>query len=94
MKHLLIIAALFISTQIFAQYGETIRTGRPGQAIGCFTTGAKVFQVQSGITIDKTNFDAPINGNQSVFQSSTVIRYGITETFEVSGVLGYKSLKD
>ena len=94
MKKLLIIATLFISTQIFAQYGETIRTGRPGQAIGGFTTGANVFQFQTGITLDKTNFDAPINGSQSSFQSSSVFRYGITETFEVSGVLGYKSLKD
>ena len=92
MKKILFIATLFISTQIFAQYGETIRTGRPGQAIGCFTTGAKVFQFQSGITLDKTNFDNI--GNQNVFQSSSVFRYGITETFEISGVLGYKSQKE
>ncbi len=97
MKKIFILLIFIGSIQAFGQYGETIRTGRPGQAIGCFTTGARVLQIQSGITLDNTKTDTNANGfdfKQNVIQSSTVVRYGITETFEISGVLGYKSLKN
>jgi len=32
-----------------AQYSENIRSARPGQAVGPFTTGKDLFQIQTGL---------------------------------------------
>jgi hypothetical protein len=74
----------------FAQYNETIRTGRPGQSIGPFTLGGKILQIQSGLDyFGYKNSGTDFKG--SGYLQNTVIRYGITEPFEVSALLEYKT---
>lgn len=86
MRLLLFLIVTFSHFSLLAQYGEQIRSGRPGQSIGAFTVGTYVLQVQSGVTLDWADWDqAESNG----FASTTVIRYGVKEHFEISGVLGF-----
>ena len=72
-----------------SQYSETIRTGRPGAAMGAFTVGHKVFQIQTGGNFGRMAW----NANQKVPTTRTiaVLRYGILERFEVSGVVAYSN---
>ncbi len=79
---------LFIGiTHLYGQFNETIRTDRPGQSIGPFGVGKGFFQIQSGV--DYLNYNNPkIRGKGAL--SNTVIRYGLTEPFEVSAMIEYK----
>lgn len=72
-------ALILVSATAQAQYGETIRTGRPGQAIGPFTVGARVFQVQAGV--DYAAHDHVSSGQ--TISSDAVFRVGVTERFEM-----------
>lgn len=73
-----------------AQFNETIRTGRPGQAIGPYSVGRSVFQTQTG-------FDAGGSANNSSDANShyilpnTVFRFGITKHFELNTSLSYSN---
>jgi hypothetical protein len=86
---------VFISASTFAQYNETIRTGRPGEAIGPFAVGARVFQVQAGVGYldymkykDLENSDlATVYGNY--IPIAGVFRMGLTEHFEVNLGMAY-----
>ena len=72
---------LITNGTIYGQYGEAIRSARPGASFGAYTTGAKVFQVQSGIAYDwKSSQSSDAEGNGFGLLISN--RYGITETFE------------
>lgn len=82
------ILALSVSIEASSQFSEQIRTGRPGQAIGTFVVGNKVFQLQSGFTRSTLNKSYQDEGE---FTFSNVVRYGIGDRFELSGVVGYKS---
>lgn len=82
---------IFYCTPAFSQYGVTIRSGRPGQAIGPFTTGARVLQFQAGFdygqSLSEGGFGTSVAGR--VLSGDLVIRYGITERFEMSvGIVG------
>jgi len=92
MKALLITIfwTLVLSTKVIGQFNEIIRSGRPGQAMGAFTMEKHVLQVQSGIDYFRSNDANGIKKNEE-YLSNTVLRYGITRTFEVSGVVEYKS---
>lgn len=71
-----------------AQYGEYIRTGRPGQSIGTYCVGANTLQFQQGVTyrhVARENASTPLD--RSTVSTTHVVRYGITADFEVSGVL-------
>lgn len=82
--------ALLFSNPVLAQFNETIRTGRPGQAIGAFTVGKGVLQVQSGFEVfGSQNSRTKLKSNG--FLNNTVVRYGLTETFEVSTLVEYKT---
>ena len=70
-----------------AQFNETIRAARPGSAIGPFTVGRKVFQVQAGINFGRTNLASGYKTND--FRNVLVMRYGIRERIEISGVVAY-----
>lgn len=86
-----IFLSLFIyllSFTVYGQYNETIRTGRPGQSIGPFTTGKGIFQIQSGMDY-AGNADNNSTDQNSIFFNNTVLRYGVTETFEVSAMVNY-----
>ena len=74
-----------------SQYAESIRTGRPGIAMGPFTAGKKVLQVQSGVSFGKSDFEST-NYNKSIL-GIAVIRYGIWEKFEINGAVGYSHNK-
>jgi hypothetical protein len=79
---------LSISSTIKAQYAETIASGRPGQAIGARTLGKSVFQIQTGLNYNDISFD-DTTGNITLFP--TVVRLGILERLEVSGVIVWQN---
>ena len=72
---------------LWGQYNETIRTGRPGQAIGAYTVGKNVFQLQSGFTYNPIE-----NGliETRSYSHNTVLRIGILERFEINGLVGWQ----
>lgn len=71
----------------YGQFNETIRTGRPGQSIGAFTLGKSIFQVQSGFDVFGSDTDGL---SSSGYLSNTVMRFGLTETFEISALVEHK----
>ena len=79
----LILSFVFCSIGTMAQYGESIRTGRPGQAIGPFTVGQNIFQVQSGFDYTQNKFDGFWQQTNTNYLFNNVFRYGITEHFEL-----------
>lgn len=81
---------MFLGISAWAQYASTIRTGRPGQSIGPFTTGDGVLQVQAGI--DWGQFKDDNNNTEAKTALFNVVgRYGITETFEISTLLNLQT---
>lgn len=73
-----------------AQYSETIRTGRPGQSIGAFTVGKNILQFQQGVDFAESRHEF----TQKSFVFDNVIRFGITENIELSGLVDYTSSKE
>ena len=85
---LLVCATLFFNTS-YAQYGETIRSGRPGQSIGPFTVGKNILQIQSGMDVfGFKNDNIGFSGNG--YLNNTVVRYGILERLEISALIDYR----
>lgn len=83
MKKIFIIVTLgLVSLAAHAQYNSIIRTARPGQSFGAFSTGKDVFQVQSGFNFSSADEAGAIN-KFSGFNYMLSLRYGITERFEV-----------
>ncbi|GMN08412.1 hypothetical protein MTsPCn5_38010 [Croceitalea sp. MTPC5] len=82
---------IFFTAPSFGQYAENIASGRPGQAIGARTLGESVFQLQSGFS--RTQFPSE-NFQISNVQFNNVLRLGITERFELSGVVNWQSDKN
>ena len=79
-------AVAFAPTRADAQYGETLRGGRPGQAMGVYAVGDKVLQFEQGVTFQKTDFNTgQIDGNS--ITNNNVIRLGLAERLEVSTVV-------
>lgn len=73
------------------QFSETIQSGRPGQAIGPFTVGKNVFQLQTGVTYNQLQ---PSQSNQSkVWLHNTVLRFGVFERFEINGLFNWQTEK-
>ena len=90
-KHLgLLIFQLLVIQVVHAQFYETIRSARPGQSIGASTMGKNIFQIQSGVDYFgyKIN-NTGIKGNG--YLTNTVLRYGLTEMFEVGAFFEYKA---
>ena len=89
MRHIVIaIAIMMIPNLSFGQFNETIRSGRPGQSIGPYTVGKKVVQVQSGVNFNQIDNEMT---ETSSFSESTVLRIGVWERFELSGVVNWES---
>ncbi len=78
-----------LSQTTFAQFGKTIRTGRPGAAIGAYTVGKNVFQIQTGFNYNEYNLDKVFNSKTWI--SNSVFRYGVFEKLEVSGVVNFRT---
>lgn len=83
------IALIFtlLSFSLFAQFNPIIRTGRPGQAIGPYTLGKNVFQVQSGILYNKISFNST---ETNTWLHNTVFRFGILRKLEVSSLINWQ----
>lgn len=84
-----ILCAFFlISYQLcaFSQTHSSIRTGRPGQAIGPYVVGTDYLQIQSGYDHAWQNGDTKL---QTALQNN-VIRYGADERFELSSVVSWQ----
>ena len=82
------IGILLLPNIIWGQYHETIRTGRPGMAIGAYTVGKNVFQLQTGIAYNHIE-NGPVETRSYI--NNSVIRLGILEKFELSGLINLKS---
>lgn len=65
----------------------TIQSGRPGQSIGSGVVGAGTFQIQSGIERNQIHN----NTRSKSYILNNVFRLGISESFEVSSLLNYRS---
>lgn len=87
MKKILLFLLIISFSKSFSQYNETIRTGRPGQAIGAFSVGKNILQFQQGI--DVYSFD---NAEYKPFGivSNNIIRFGIIEKIEISALIDYQ----
>ncbi len=86
-RALIISVLVFASQVLHGQYNESIRTGRPGQAIGAFTVGKNILQFQQGI--DFVSFTNPLYTPLGV-TSNNVVRFGILEAFEISALVDYQ----
>ena len=73
-----------LAIPLLAQYNETIRSGRPGISIGPYTVGKNVFQIQTGLILGGAQPEDEADGETSLIAESTVIRFGLTRTLEVS----------
>lgn len=89
LKMLCFCSFVLIGSTAYGQYGTTIRSARPGQAFGPFTTGHNIFQVQTGFTFDSFNNDAAANSGNG-FGHFLSLRYGLTETFEIRSAIGLR----
>ena len=82
MKNILLFL-LFVPQVSLAQTAESIRSGRPGQAIDPYVAGMGIFQIQSGI-------DRLTSKNQGqdleTLNSNMVWRFGISEQLEINGL--------
>lgn len=76
----------FISSNALCQYTETIASGRPGQANGPRTVGAKTIQLQSGVGYSTGSLG---NNLSDEYGAEAVLRIGILERFEIAGVFSY-----
>ena len=88
-----IIFLLFLlsALSVTAQFNETIRTGRPGQAIGPFSVGRNVIQLQSGFDINRLE-EKNTNINSTAYGPNAVLRIGLAENFEINSGIEYKSI--
>lgn len=77
---------LTITQTGFSQTDSFIQSDRPGQSIGAGVVGKSVFQVQSGID---NGWSKSISETNTIF-SNTVLRYGTSESFELSAVFNYQ----
>lgn len=93
-KQLSFLFLISSSFSAYSQFNETIRTDRPGQSIVPFAVGQGVFQVQSGVDYFGSSNNPTLKNTG--FLSNTVIRYGLTEPFEINAQIEYKgeNLKD
>lgn len=78
-----LIILLRFSAPGLTQFNETIRTGRPGQAIGPFSVGRYVFQSQAGFNMGGFNISNTRHRNFFI-APGTVLRYGLSRHFEIN----------
>jgi len=93
MKYLIIVVAcvLFSISHSFAQYGEVLASGRPGNANGAGTVGQGILQFQAGVQYDEfQNNQGGFEVYQNTFAENLVVRFGLWETFEVSTVINHQ----
>ncbi|TAH41470.1 MAG: transporter [Bacteroidetes bacterium] len=73
-----------------AQFNESIRTGRPGQADDPFAVGTNVFQTETGL--DAGGFKLKDkNYKGSFLVPNTFLRFGMSEHFDLNCVLEFRA---
>lgn len=72
-----------------AQFGETLSTDRPGQALGANTVGKKTIQIQTGLNSNFIHDD--LSNNYTTILSNTVIRVGLFEQLEINGLINWQN---
>lgn len=89
-RNCILLCLVGMATSMQAQFNETIRTDRPGQAIGPFAVGKSVFQIQAGIDYH-SNVERIFPQQKSWLAPNTVLRYGISRTIDVNMIWEYQS---
>lgn len=88
---LVIFLLLLFANQLQAQFAKTVRTIRPnGRVMGAYTVGKGVWQVQSGLRYADFQ-DGTGTSLSEAWIHNTVLRVGILENLELSGVVGWRS---
>ncbi len=87
MKLFLLSLFLLSTNLLYAQYAESIRSGRPGQSIGAFTLGRNVFQHQGGYSFSTETENE--TGGLETQNFNHVFRLGILERLEFSGLVNH-----
>lgn len=67
-----------------AQYGEQIRSDRPGQGLSAYTVGKRALAVQSGATFTQINYAVSSISRKQELVPELQLRYGLTRSFELS----------
>ena len=94
MSRYLLSLLCLLSFSAYGQYNETIRAGRPGDAMGAYVVGTKVFQVETGLSHTFTQINGVVIGGNSKTvdrANATALRFGLSESFEINGVFGISS---
>lgn len=87
-----LISLFFLSNTILAQFGEKIATARPGVANGSGVVGKGILQFQAGVQYNQTDFETiELSTETSNISENLVVRFGLSERWEVSTVLSYSS---
>lgn len=87
---ILLFPMLILCYSAEAQYNESIRSARPGQAFGPFTTGKNIFQVQTGTEFAWASSDLSELNN---FAYNLSLRYGISEHIELRTASSFQRLE-
>ena len=73
-----------------AQFNESIRSGRPGQASDPFAVGTNVFQTETGMDVGAYKYkDNNYKGSSLV--PNTFLRFGMSEHFDLNCALEFRS---
>ncbi len=90
MRNFLILTFLFlVNVSLSAQFAGSIRTGRPGQAIGPYVLGQGVYQLQTGLEQyfqEEHMKDTTVN----TLLHNTVLRIGFSEKFELNMLMNWQ----
>jgi hypothetical protein len=86
---LLCILLTLLTHTAFAQFGQTIRSGRPGASIGPYTVGKNVFQIQTGFNYNETTITS--DNAKNIWIWNSVLRYGVLEKLEVNGLINLQT---
>lgn len=85
-KMTVLLVGIFVSVQSFAQTAPQIVSDRPGQAFTHQVVGKGVFQIQSGLDLNRAKTSLI---EQEVQTSVNEFRLGLSESFEISTVWNY-----
>ncbi|MBS1538061.1 MAG: hypothetical protein JST20_09970, partial [Bacteroidetes bacterium] len=78
----LFILFIYSTVCVRAQFNETIRSDRPGQAIVPFTVGKYIFQTQTGIDIGGSNSSESTIISR-FYAPNISLRFGLTKNVEL-----------
>ncbi len=89
-KKILSIIFLLTFNLSHAQFNESIRTGRPGQAADPFAVGTNVFQTETGLDAGAFKYNDN-NYKGSFLVPNTLLRYGMSEHFDLNCAIEFRA---